>query len=114
MTTAWERADVFPVIARILETGSVESGNVYVGIPSEIIQSVRGDGATQACRLSRLGIRHFHQYCIYYLGERASDAGPRDGSLHKCQASSGVFSLATGGLCFVPPGLIVENLRRPE
>ncbi|NLS95631.1 MAG: hypothetical protein GXX96_26150 [Planctomycetaceae bacterium] len=30
MTSAWEHADVLPVIQRIIETGSVESGSAYV------------------------------------------------------------------------------------
>jgi hypothetical protein len=53
MTTAWEHADVFPVIARIIETGSVESGSAYVThdqITSSLMSDTEGSTLISAAR----------------------------------------------------------------
>lgn len=53
MTTAWEHADVFPVIARIIETESVESGSAYIThdqITSSLLADTEGSTLISAAR----------------------------------------------------------------
>ena len=53
MTTAWEHADVFPVIARIIETASVEPGSAYVThdqITSSLLADAEGSTLISAAR----------------------------------------------------------------
>ena len=53
MTTAWEHADVFPIIARIIDTESVESGGAYVThdqITSSLLTDTEGSTLSSAAR----------------------------------------------------------------
>ncbi len=60
MTAAWEHADVFPVIARIIETASAESGSAYVThdqITSSLLADTEGSTLISAARVELDGDR---------------------------------------------------------
>jgi len=54
MTAAWEHAEVFPVIARIIEAASAESGNAYFThdqITSSLLADTEGSTLISAARV---------------------------------------------------------------